>query len=234
MSYCVNCGVELEKSIKQCPLCGTPVINPNNLDRLKEIQSPYPEKKGVVERASRKDLIILISVFFGCTALSCGLLNYFVYNTTKWSLFVIGFCGIMWMLLTPPLIVANLKKRVFALLIGLTICVYIGLIGVFLDSYAWVIELAIPITVIFTLMVEILLSIGKKTKSMLILSSTIFAEIAFFCISIELLVRRFIGKSLDIHWSSIVLTVCVVLIVAFVTILSRSRIRSQLHRRFHL
>ena len=28
MSYCVNCGVELAPSEKNCPLCGTPVINP--------------------------------------------------------------------------------------------------------------------------------------------------------------------------------------------------------------
>lgn len=28
MSYCVNCGVELEKGCPACPLCDTPVINP--------------------------------------------------------------------------------------------------------------------------------------------------------------------------------------------------------------
>ena len=28
MSYCVNCGVELEKSEKRCPLCGVEGINP--------------------------------------------------------------------------------------------------------------------------------------------------------------------------------------------------------------
>ncbi len=29
MSYCVNCGVELQKSEPRCPLCGTEVVNPN-------------------------------------------------------------------------------------------------------------------------------------------------------------------------------------------------------------
>ena len=28
MSYCVNCGVELDVSAHACPLCGTPVVNP--------------------------------------------------------------------------------------------------------------------------------------------------------------------------------------------------------------
>ena len=31
MSYCVNCGVELQKSEPRCPLCGTEVINPNEI-----------------------------------------------------------------------------------------------------------------------------------------------------------------------------------------------------------
>ena len=29
MSYCVQCGVRLAQQEKKCPLCGTPVINPN-------------------------------------------------------------------------------------------------------------------------------------------------------------------------------------------------------------
>ena len=29
MSYCVNCGVELDASAKQCALCGTPVYHPD-------------------------------------------------------------------------------------------------------------------------------------------------------------------------------------------------------------
>ena len=28
MSYCVNCGVELNPAASCCPLCGTPVLNP--------------------------------------------------------------------------------------------------------------------------------------------------------------------------------------------------------------
>ena len=29
MSYCVNCGVELDASATKCPLCDTPVYNPD-------------------------------------------------------------------------------------------------------------------------------------------------------------------------------------------------------------
>ena len=45
MSYCVNCGVELEKSEKKCPLCGVEVINPKEPPQDKEPrQRPYPNR----------------------------------------------------------------------------------------------------------------------------------------------------------------------------------------------
>ena len=33
MSYCVNCGVELDVGAGKCPLCDTPVINPGELEK---------------------------------------------------------------------------------------------------------------------------------------------------------------------------------------------------------
>ena len=29
MSYCVNCGVQLDPAAKKCPLCGTPAWRPD-------------------------------------------------------------------------------------------------------------------------------------------------------------------------------------------------------------
>ena len=40
MSYCVNCGVELDASAKECPLCNTPVLNPRELEKMVHAQQP--------------------------------------------------------------------------------------------------------------------------------------------------------------------------------------------------
>ena len=42
MSYCVNCGVELDAAIKSCPLCGVTVINPCQPEMA--AAAPYPKK----------------------------------------------------------------------------------------------------------------------------------------------------------------------------------------------
>ena len=52
MSYCVNCGVELEASLKECPLCNTPVINPKQPHPVTG-SGPYPSSKGQVEVVKR-------------------------------------------------------------------------------------------------------------------------------------------------------------------------------------
>ena len=41
MSYCVNCGVELDASLEVCPLCNTPVLNPNEIERP-QLKTPFP------------------------------------------------------------------------------------------------------------------------------------------------------------------------------------------------
>lgn len=51
MSYCVNCGVELDASAKICPLCNTPVINPKVLEQAakenyREPETPSRRKRG--------------------------------------------------------------------------------------------------------------------------------------------------------------------------------------------
>ena len=52
MSYCVNCGVELDKTCSVCPLCNTKVINPNQpVDTVSP--KPYPVDKGYVDSARK-------------------------------------------------------------------------------------------------------------------------------------------------------------------------------------
>ena len=79
MSYCVNCGVELEHSLKECPLCNTQVINPNENAEL-PMNSPFPKEKSTVEAVMRKDVGILVSIILFSTAITCGCLNYFIFN----------------------------------------------------------------------------------------------------------------------------------------------------------
>ena len=103
MSYCVNCGVELDPSLKSCPLCHTPVINPSQLQTA-PAPSPYSLKKGQVDVVKKKDLALLLVIVLGATALSCLLLNLFVFVDVPWSLFIIGACLLLFVIILASLI----------------------------------------------------------------------------------------------------------------------------------
>ena len=63
MSYCVNCGVRLEKTMTSCPLCHTPVYNPDNPPDTKALP-PFPLEAGEVEMSSRKQKYMFLSALF--------------------------------------------------------------------------------------------------------------------------------------------------------------------------
>ena len=60
-----------------------------------------------------------------------------------------------------------------------------------------------------------------------------FAETAFFCVGIELLIRHYYEQRIRLVWSAIVLTVCTVIVVLLLTVLSRRRLRDAVRRRLH-
>ena len=233
MSYCVNCGVELESSLTACPLCHTPVINPNELQKL-AAQSPFPTEKGKVDVVKRKDLGILVSIVLIATSLSCLLLNLFVFSGSPWSLFIIGACLVLFVLVFPAVIYTKLPIYISLLFDGVSIGVYLFLITFNTSNVEWFWKLALPILVLATILVEIFtLLLRSFSVSFLATSLYVFAESALLCVGIELLIRHYSNAPLHLTWSAIVLTVCGVIVVLLITLLSIRRLRDAVRRRLH-
>lgn len=239
MSYCVNCGVELEASLKECPLCHTPVINPVELQNKKGVQntkksSPYPKEKGQVEVVKRKDLGLLISLVLIATSVSCALLNLFVFRQNMWSLLIIGICVILFVLCIPAVIYTRIPIYLSLFLDGIAIGLYLYMITYLTSSDRWLWEIALPIVALITLLVEIFTVLIRNLPTSFITTALyIFIEAALLCIGIELLIDRFWSHPLGLTWSAVVLTVCGVIAIALVTVLSRRRLRDAVRRRLH-
>ena len=167
MSYCVNCGVELDRSAKACPLCNTPVINPNELLR-KEQKTPFPQEKGQVETVNKKDMGILMTVLVIATAVTCGLLNAFVFTGAKWSLAVIGVCAILWVIMIPVVIYTRLSIYLYFLLDGMVVGIYLYMLTFLTRESAWFWGLGLPLVGLVTFLVEELtVCIRKLPRSFL-------------------------------------------------------------------
>ena len=150
MSYCVNCGVKLDPSLKYCPLCNTPVINPHDLSKMQPV-SPFPKEKGQVEVVRRKDLAILLSVSLTAAGLCSLLLNLLVFKQHLWSLYVIGACVLIWVMSIPAVIYTKLPIYLSLLFDGLAVMLYQFLIGFNTTDHSWFFGLSLPITALCTL-----------------------------------------------------------------------------------
>lgn len=233
MSYCVNCGVELDTSLKVCPLCHTPVINPNELMKTMS-PSPYPTEKGKVDVVKRKDFGILTSIVLIAASLSCLLLNLFVFSGGPWSLFIIGACLVLFVLVFPAVIYTKLPIYISLLFDGVAIGIYLYLISFNTADAEWFRRLALPIVALSTILVEIFtLLLRSFSVSFLATALYFFLEAGVFCVGIQLLIQHYLKQPLHLTWSAIVLTVCSVISVLLITLLSIRRFRDAVRRRLH-
>lgn len=233
MSYCVNCGVELEPSLTECPLCNTPVINPKELYNLKQT-SPYPQKKGQVDVVKRTDLTILLCIVLIATSLSCLALNFFVFTGSLWSLFIIGACLIIFVLAIPAVIYTRLPIYISLLFDGIAVGFYLYMITFNTKEDGWFFHLALPVVALVTILVEIFtLLLRSFPVSALTTALYFFSGAGLLCVGIELLIRHYFGAPLRLVWSAVVLTVCCVIVVVLLTTLSRRRLRDAVRRRLH-
>lgn len=233
MSYCVNCGVELESSLRECPLCHTPVINPNEIAKQRPA-SPYPTAKGQVEVVKRKDFGILVSVVLTATGVTCLLLNLLVFNSSLWSLVVIGSCLCLFVFSFPAIFYIKTPIYLSLLADGISVAVYLFLITFLTDSNEWFWHLGLPIVALLTILAE-LFPLLARFFPLNILSCALctFIEIPVFCVSLELLIRHILERTYHITWSAVVLTVCVIIDIALITILAKKRLRNEVRRRLH-
>ena len=235
MSYCVNCGVELQASADRCPLCDTLVINPRDLERLKEGQTPFPIEKGQVEEVKRKDVAILLTAILAATAAICGVLNALSFKGSLWSLAVGGVCVVLWVILIPVVIYEKQPIYISLFLDGVVVALFLYTLTYLVGSDRWFFGLALPITVLVTVIGELLtVCIRKLPSSFLAGCLELFTAAGLMCMGIEILIDRFLEQSIALSWSAVVLTVCGILDIAFITMLTRKRLRHAIYKRLHL
>ena len=198
MSYCVNCGVELDASAKECPLCNTPVINPRDLERLMDGAAPFPKEKGQVEAVKRKDLGILLSMVLLATAVTCGILNAFVFRRNVWSLTVIGVCAILWVILIPAVIYMKQPVYVSLLYDGVAVSLYLFMLTYLTESRDWFWGLGLPIVALVTVIAEAFtLCVRRLPRSFLTVTLYLFTAVGLLCMGLEMLIDRYVSDRIE-------------------------------------
>lgn len=234
MSYCVNCGVELDRTARACPLCHTGVSNPNEPVDLTSPR-PFPIQKGEVPPVSRREMAILISAMLLSVGLCCGLLNLFLQPERIWSLYVIGAAVMLWVWFVPPLLMRVMPLLPRLLLDMAAVGIYIFLISVDLDGQDWFVYLALPIILLAGAVVLCLGIIFRGGKRSILSSATlIIGSIGIFTAGLELFIDRYLQGVWHPSWSIVILAVCVALVIPLVIVRRIASLREEARRRFHM
>lgn len=231
MSYCVNCGVELDQTTEVCPLCHTPVLNPRErVDR--QSPKPFPTEKSEVSLPSKWELALLISSMLASMAVCCGVLNLLLPRETAWSLYVIGAAVMLWIFLVPPLLRRGLSAVVQLLCDMGAVAAYVLAIAWNLAGMGWYLRLALPI-ILWLGMILLVLTL-RRHHSILTTITTILGMIGLFLVGVELVCDWYFRKCWEPGWSLVVLVVMVALMIPLIVVRRVPALREEARRRFHM
>lgn len=233
MSYCVNCGVELDPTATACPLCGTKIYNPNQ-PVATDIPTPYPTIKGVSEPVKKQEFTILMSIIFLTTSAVCMLLNLFILPYGQWSFYVTGICALLWIFLLPVFFPKRANLYLNLSLNGVSIALYLGFISFLHPGNGWYLHIALPITAAATLLLEIICIFAFHFKSSMIIKTVIsVTAVAVLCLETEAVIDYHFRGAVSLGWSAIVLTCCAAIDIILLTIYLQEGLRAELRRRMH-
>ena len=232
MSYCVNCGVELDATLKKCPLCKTVVYHPERTEVNSE--ETFPKKKGEVDTVSKKEGIVFVTVLLLTIAVTCTLLNIYVYNRNWWSIPVNGVCITLWVFFMAAIFCEKITVYGMILLDAIAIGNYLFMISLITSSDRWLIMIGLPILAVAFVLIEISVFLSKKLPSSLLTGTLyFFVTIAGVCVTIEATIDNYVREIIRLGWSAIVVTVCAIISVFIIVILMMGRLRNSIRRRLH-
>ena len=232
--YCVQCGVELQKGVETCPLCGLRVYHPE----LHEQPEPLPYPRRVEEESvSHGGLLFIVSFLFVIPLLVCLLVDIHLNGRIGWSGIVafsllaayLIFCLPLWFRRPNPVIFFPIAM---AGVLGL--CLYLCLIS----GGRWFLSFAFPVGGAVLLIVEAVIvllryAVGEQRHRALFVFGGAFAAVGGLCVLIEFLLRVSFGIAMR-WWSLYPLTALTLLGVMLIVIGACPPLRLSLHKKFFI
>lgn len=233
MSYCVNCGVELDKSAEKCVLCDTVVMNPNEVNTEKK-ESPFAPELHIPESASRKFVASVISIVMFIPNIVCLLFNAMVFPDGFWSLYIFTTSFLVWVIFVFPFFTKKQKPYLMWAFDTLGVLFYFYFFYAMGESNNnWFIFVALPIvlTVSLQMLVYMLWAIGKK-RHVILKMLHLFVDFAVFSLVSGLVISAGLSFKIAGVIGMIIFISCLC-IIGFLTYCYNSKsMRRYLSKRF--
>ncbi len=233
MSYCVNCGVELEAAQKACPLCSTAVINPVEKQTLEN--TTFPKQRDELKKTDRLFWIQFISILMAVPIITCIITNLLSDQRITWSIYVIAGVFMLWVIASSPFYFAKfnyIKMLIFdiaSLIIGLFV------IEIYAPGNGWVVLIVLPVVLYCVLAGLVIIFLAKSGfVRRLGVFAAIFVCIAIMLPGLEVLIDIFNRSPIQIAWSWFVIAPCLSVAALLILLNRNKRFKNELQKRLHL
>jgi hypothetical protein len=233
MSYCVNCGVELEKACKACPLCDTPVLNPREKAEPSE-KLAYPNVLSIPKSTNNLYLAFVLSLIILIPTLVSTIINALLFNNPVIK-YVVGGAALAWVWFLLPLM---WKKPIPAALVtidSVALLLYFQLFKISGHDTGWVDSFVVPVVIALWIIINaFILWIKKKKRSKSAIAASVLAAINVMTLICEIRASAFFMGKLQFV-VSIVMTACCVSLMIFFLVLDKSKkMKIWLHKKFFI
>lgn len=232
MSYCVNCGVELEKGCGECPLCDTPVINPR--EHYAEQPKPaYPEKIEIPKSINKRYWGFVFTLVLLIPNIVLSVLNLVVLDSSTMKYVVAGF-GVAWLWFIFPLL---WKKPIPVLLIGidaLSLLAYLNMFKTYGAEAGWFSSLVLPVVIVLWAICNILVFWLRKPRNKPLIAIAVLGAISVMSFVVEICMSMLYLNKFQITVSVILTACCIALMVLFAVMEKSKRFKAWASRKFFM
>lgn len=234
MSYCVNCGVELEKSLECCPLCGTEVINPSEPRRADSIRPYSRHLDKVARKVQRRTIASVISVLLLLTAGICAIINGVYEGEFTWSLYVISSLLLAMLVIVLPIFPLNWHPLFFVVIDCLSLTLYMYVLNVLISGDSWFETLALPLIILIMAIgaIDVCVADGGMLRRLPLLAFIVIS-MSVAVVGIEIIIDIYTTAAVDVSWSWLVLAPCLAVAAILLIVDNNRRIKSAMKKRLH-
>ena len=233
MSYCVNCGVELDKSAEKCVLCNTVVLNPNETDKEKP-ESPFARESHIPESVSRKFVAYVISMVMLIPNIVCLIFNATLFKESFWSLYIFTSSFLAWVVFVFPFFTKKRKPYLMLAFDTASVLLYFYFFYAMDKSHGnWFLSVAMPIILLVALqmLIYMLWAIGKK-RHVILKTLHLFIDFAIFSLISGLVISAGFSVKIAGIIGMIIFISCLCIIAFLVYCYNSKSMRRYLSKRF--
>ncbi len=220
MSYCVSCGVELEKGCPACPLCDTPVINPK--EKTAEHGKPlFPEILEIPKSVSKKYWAFVLSLIILIPNLVILVLDMLIFKS-EISKFIVGGFAVAWIWFIFPLL---WKKNIPVVMLGIdaiALLAYLNMFRLYGVEDGWFNSIVLPVVIALWAICNIFIFWLKKPRDKSMIAVAVLGAINIMSFIIEICMNMYYNGRLQVVVSFII-TACCVSLMIFFTVMAKSR-----------